>query len=158
MLINIRDDKRSRVALDAMFVLFGHESLSEVGRRYDMSPEAIRRRLVKFRETAGEKLILQLNQADREFIVRMLRYIRYGSRARLTVDCIFVAMNGEQIGGITMAVIGRQHGLTTQMVSKRVQQVQADLRIPSCRYNKTPEAKLSYAKYNRRPCRAPAEV
>jgi hypothetical protein len=156
MLIFIKDDQRSRVALDSMFVIFGKATLADVGRTYTMSVEAIRKRLVRFRSLIGDSLIRMLDDEDVTFILRMLRYIRYSHRARLTVDCIFIAMNGEQIGGVPMHEIGRQHGLTTAMISKRVQQVQADLYLPPCRYNKSSRAKESYAKYNRRPCRAPS--
>ncbi len=157
-LIYIREDSRSRVALDSLFVLMGLETLADVGRKFGMSIEAIRKRLLKFRLLIGDDLFRKLNVDDREFILRILRYVRYGSRARLTVDCLFIAMNGEQIGGVTMAEIARQHGLTTQMISKRVQQVQLDLRLPACRYNKSEASRISYAKYNRRPCRAPEET
>jgi uncharacterized membrane protein YhiD involved in acid resistance len=87
-----------------------------------------------------------------EALRRNLRYIRSKDRARLTVDCLFLALGDEDAESETMTSIAEKHGLTKAAVSKRTKEIRAQLHLSINQNNKSADAVRQYQN-NRSPIR-----
>ncbi len=88
-----------------------------------------------------------------EFARRLVSYVRSQPRARLTVDCLYLALGDAELEGETMTTVGARHGITKAAVSKRVGKIRADLHLPLSFNNKSAHASRQYALTNRSPLR-----
>lgn len=87
-----------------------------------------------------------------EFGRRIISYIRSKDRARVTADCIFLALGDAELGNETMTSIARDNGLTKAAISKRTKEVRAQLHLPVTANNKSLHAIQKY-RHNRSPLR-----
>lgn len=86
-----------------------------------------------------------------EFARRLVSYIRSHDRARLTVDCLYLALGDAEVEAETMSTVGAKHGITKAAVSKRVKKIRADLHLPPTSNNKSSYASHKYSRTNRSP-------
>jgi len=84
-----------------------------------------------------------------EFSRKLIRYIRSKPRARLTVDCLCIAIGDSEVEGVSMTELAVYHGITKAAISKRVKEIQEELHLPTTRYNKSDAASRTYALRNR---------
>ena len=93
-----------------------------------------------------------------EFARRLVSYIRSQDRARLTVDCLHLALGDADLEGLTMTQVGERWGITKAAVSKRVKKIRNDLHLPITANNKSAHASSRYRHTNVSPIRIrPAE-
>ena len=88
-----------------------------------------------------------------EFARRLVSFIRSKDRARLTVDCLYLALGDAELEGETMTSVARRHGVTKAAISKRVKEIRAALHLPTTPNNKSAHAAARYAQTNRSPLR-----
>jgi len=88
-----------------------------------------------------------------EFARRLVSYIRSQDRARLTVDCLHLALGDADLEGLTMTQVGARWGITKAAVSKRVKKIRADLHLPITSNNKSAHASSRYRHTNCSPIR-----
>lgn len=91
-----------------------------------------------------------------EFGRRLVSYIRGQDRARLTVDCLYLALGDAELEAETMTAVAAKHGITKAAVSKRVAKITADLHLPPTANNKSTHASKRYSLTNRSPVRLDA--
>lgn len=88
-----------------------------------------------------------------EFARRLVSYIRAQPRARLTVDCIFLALGDSELEGENMTSVASRHGITKAAVSKRVKLIISDLHLPISINNKPDHVRRNHALANCSPLR-----
>lgn len=95
---------------------------------------------------------LRFSEADlMEFGRRIISYIRAHDRARLTVDCMYLAMGDAEVEHVTMTDVAHLHGVSKAAISKRVRDCREELHLPVNANNKSPRACAVYARTNRSP-------
>lgn len=93
-----------------------------------------------------------------EFARRLVSYIRGQDRARMTVDCLYLALGDADLESETMTTVANRHGVTKAAISKRVKKVRGDLHLPLSLNNKSSHASHRYAQSNRSPLRLDRRV
>lgn len=93
-----------------------------------------------------------------EFARRLISYVRGQDRARMTVDCLYLALGDADLESETMTTVASRHGVTKAAISKRVKKVRSDLHLPLSLNNKSSHASHRYAQSNRSPLRLDARV
>jgi hypothetical protein len=88
-----------------------------------------------------------------EFGRRLVSYIRSQDRARLTVDCLYLALGDAELEAETMSAVAARNGITKAAVSKRVKKIRADLHLPLSANNKSAHATQLYRRTNFSPLR-----
>ena len=88
-----------------------------------------------------------------EFGRRIVSYIRSQDRARLTVDCLFLALGDADLEAETMTTVATRNGVTKAAVSKRVKKIRRDLHLPPTANNKSAHATKLYRRTNYSPLR-----
>lgn len=86
-----------------------------------------------------------------EFARRLVSYVRSQDRARLTVDCLYLALGDADLENETMTSIAAKWGITKAAVSKRVKKISQDLHLPPTANNKSRHASRRYAQTNLSP-------
>jgi hypothetical protein len=87
-----------------------------------------------------------------EFGRRIVSYIRSKDRARLTTDCLFLALGDAELEQETMTSVAKRHGITKAAVSKRTKEVRVHLHLNINANNKSTHAVEKY-RANRSPLR-----
>lgn len=87
-----------------------------------------------------------------EILRKNNRFIRSKDRARLTVDCIALALGDSEAETVTMTTIAKEHGLTKAAVSKRTKEIREQLHLSINANNKSARAVEKY-RNNRSPLR-----
>lgn len=93
-----------------------------------------------------------------EFARRLVSYVRSQTRARLTIDCLYLALGDADLEDETMTSTATRHGITKAAVSKRVAKIQDDLHLPKTFNNKSANACSRYTRTNRSPLRLDRRV
>lgn len=88
-----------------------------------------------------------------EFARRLVSFIRSQDRARLTVDCLYLALGDAELEAETMSTVAAKHGVTKAAVSKRVKNIRARLHLPLSSNNKSAHATKLYRRTNCSPLR-----
>lgn len=83
-----------------------------------------------------------------EFGRRIVSYARSKDRARLTLDCLYIALGDAEIEGVSMTEMSARHGVTKAAISKRVREIREDLHLPRTGFNKTEHACETYRTTN----------
>lgn len=79
-----------------------------------------------------------------DFGRRLISYARSKDRARLTLDCLYIALGDAEIEGVSMTEMSQRHGVTKAAISKRVREIREDLHLPRTGFNKTADACEKY--------------
>lgn len=87
-----------------------------------------------------------------EAMRKVIRYIRTKDRARLTVDCMFLALGDGDVENETMTTVAEKHGITKAAVSKRTKEIREQLHLSINANNKSAHAVDKY-RNNRSPLR-----
>lgn len=87
-----------------------------------------------------------------EFGRRIVSYIRSKDRARLTTDCLFLALGDAELEQETMTSVAKRHGITKAAVSKRTKEIRTHLHLSINANNKSSNAVQKY-RDNRSPIR-----
>jgi hypothetical protein len=88
-----------------------------------------------------------------EFARRLVSYIRSQDRARLTVDCLYLALGDAEVEAETMSTVAAKNGVTKAAVSKRVKKIRRELHLPITANNKSAAASARYRFTNASPLR-----
>jgi hypothetical protein len=88
-----------------------------------------------------------------EFGRRLVSYIRSQDRARLTVDCLYLALGDAELEAETMSTVAAKNGVTKAAVSKRVKKIRRELHLPLTANNKSTHASQRYRISNASPLR-----
>lgn len=103
------------------------------------------------RADAEEKIYSHADMLERMRWV--MSYIRSKDRARVTVDCIYLALGDAELEEVTMTSVGENSGLTKAAISKRAKEVRRQLHLGINQNNKSPHAARRYAGTNYSPVR-----
>lgn len=95
----------------------------------------------------------EIHYESLEFGRRLVSFIRRQGRARLTVDCLYLAMGDADLELVTMTDIAKLHGVSKAAVSKRVRKLRVELHLPPNANNKSERARDTYARTNCSPIR-----
>lgn len=88
-----------------------------------------------------------------EFGRRIVSLIRTRPRARLTAECLHLALGDADLEGVTMTDVAKACGVTKAAVSKRVKEIREHLHLRPTANNKSDHARRVYARTNRSPIR-----
>lgn len=102
------------------------------------------------RADPGEEL---MTKADCfEALRKIVRFVRGKDRARLTLDCLHLALGDSEAEATTMTVLAEEYGLTKAAVSKRTKEIREQLHLSINANNKSAHAVEKY-RNNRSPLR-----
>ena len=84
---------------------------------------------------------------------RYVRFIRSKDRARLTIDCMRLAIGDADVESETMTTVAEKHGITKAAISKRTKEIREELHLVANQNNKSAAAIHQYRSSNQSPLR-----
>ena len=88
-----------------------------------------------------------------EVLRRYIRFIRSKDRARLTIDCLRLAIGDADVESEAMTTVAEKHGVTKAAISKRTKEIREELHLTINANNKSEHAIQQYRSSNQSPLR-----
>jgi len=82
-------------------------------------------------------------------LVMSLLYVAQHDEPKRMIDCILIASGHKSSDGVSLKTVGQRFGVTKAAIHKQIKAVKMHLNLPRCRFNKSPESSLQYARYNK---------